>query len=165
MRAPDKAARSGRAFTLIEMLVAISLIAVALGVATTLLMSAHKRFRRATDAASARARLAIAADRMLADVRGASAAEETGGALVVARPDGNVTWSSREGSLVRKSGGDEHVYDLGLAAMRVAVEDRGGAPFVEVAFELARAAKRGTPGAPPAPVLYVAAAPRLKGAP
>jgi len=171
MRVHDRPRRAGRAFTLIEILVAIGTITVALGVATTLLMSAHKRFRLATDAAGVRARLALAADRMLADIRGSAGAEETDGALVLTKPDatkldatkpnGGVTWSLRKGSLVRESGGDEHVYDLGLAAMRVEVEKRpGGAPFVEVAFGLGFAKRRRVPSAP-APVLYVAGAPRL----
>jgi len=165
MPAPGRATRGSRAFTLMEMLVAIGIVTVALGIATTLLMSAHKRFRSATDAASVRARLVLAADRMLADIRGSEGAEEEDGALVVTAPEGNVTWSLRKGSLVRKFDGDEHVYDLRLAAMRVEVEKRpGGAPFVEVAFELGSPPKQRVPGAP-APVLYVAAAPRLKGAP
>ena len=89
-------------------------------------MSAHRRFRRATAAAAVRARLALAADRMLADVRGSSDAEEAGGALIAAKPGGKVTWFAREGALVRECGGDEDVYDLGLARMRVEVERRPG---------------------------------------
>ena len=125
-------------------------------------MSGHQRCRRATDAAHARVRLSLAADRMLADIRGSSAAEETEGSLVVTRPDGKVTWSARKGELVRECGGDEHVYDLGLAGMRVVAEPRAGTPFVEVAFELVTTAKHRHPGAPP-PILYVAASPRLGG--
>jgi len=165
MPAPDRSKCAGRAFTLIEMLVAISLVTVALGVATTLLMSAHRRFRSATDAASVRARLVLAADRMLADIRGSSGAEKKDQALVITRPDGKVTWSVGEGSLVREMGEEEHVYDFGLAAMRVEVEKRpGGAPFVEVEFEIGSHGLRRVPGAP-APVLHIAAAPRLKGTP
>ncbi|MHC5057452.1 MAG: type II secretion system protein [Planctomycetota bacterium] len=165
MPARDRQRLANRAFTLAEMLVALGLVTVALGAATTLLISAHRRFRRATDAAAARARLSLAADRMLADVRGSSGAEERGGALAIARPGDKVTWFARKGVLVRECGGDEDIYDLGLARVRVAVEPRpGGAPLVEVAFELATAPKRRVPGTP-APVLYVAASPRLGGAP
>lgn len=152
-----------RAFTLLEMLVALGLITAAMGVATTLLMSGRRRFRRATEAAYARACLSLAADRMVADIRGSSGAKEEGGALVVLKPDGKVTWFARGGALVRECGGDEHVYDLALAGMRV-TSPRPAEAFVEVAFELASVAKRRVPGAP-APVLYVAASPRLKEAP
>ncbi len=174
MPARGKQRRTSRAFTLIEVLVALGLITAALGAVTTLMISAHNRFRRATDAAGARSRLSLAADRMLADVRGSSGAKESEGALVITRvitrsddtkSDGKVTWSAREGALIRECGGDEDAWDVGLAKMRVAVEPRaGGAPFVEVAFELATPAKPRIVGAP-APVLYVAASPRLGGTP
>ena len=170
MPARGKQRRTSRAFTLIEVLVALGLITAALGAVTTLMISAHNRFRRATDAAGARSRLSLAADRMLADVRGSSGAKESEGTLVITRSDdtksdGKVTWSAREGALIRECGGDEDAWDVGLAKMRVAVEPRaGGAPFVEVAFELATPAKPRIVGAP-APVLYVAASPRLGGTP
>ncbi len=157
--------RADGAFTLIEMLVVIGLVAAALGAATTLLISADRRFRRATEAAGERMRLSLAADRMLAEIRGSSGARESEGTLVLATPGGReVSWFEREGALVRECGGDEDVYDVGLGHMRVAVEPRAGAPFVEVAFEFHSSVRRDAPR-PLAAALYVAASPRLKGTP
>ncbi len=164
---PVRVKQSGdsRAFTLWEIIIALGLVTAAMGVGMTLLISAHKRFRVATDAANARSRLSLAADRMLADIRGSSGAEEIGGALVLTRPDGKVTWSASEGTLVRECDGDKDAYDVELAGMRVVAQSRApGLPFVEVAFELVTFSKRRAPGSP-APVLYVAASPRLGDTP
>jgi hypothetical protein len=149
------------AFTLFEVLVAIGLVAAALGTATTLLVSAHRRFRRATVAADARVRLAFATDRMLADVRGSSGTEVDEGALVLVHPEGKVTWCLREGDLVRVAGGGESAYDVRLSEMRVAVgEGEGTAPFVEVVLELAGSGREGG-SRHPARGVYLAASPRL----
>ena len=155
---------ASRAFTLFEALVAIGLVAAALGTATTLLVSAHRRFRRATTAADARVRLAFATDRMVADVRGSSDAEEDGGALVLAHPEGKVAWRLREGDLVRVAGDRESAYDVRLSGMSVAVGEREGAgPFVEVVLELAGSGREGG-SMPPARGVYLAASPRMAGA-
>jgi Tfp pilus assembly protein PilV len=160
-----KLSGDNRAFTLFEILIAMGLLTAAMGVGMTMLISAHKRFRVATDAVNARSRLALAADRMLADIRGSSGAEESGGALVLTTSGGKVTWSANEGTLVRECDGDKDTYAVELAGMRVVAQSRApGRPFVEVAFELVTLTKRRAPGSP-APVLYVAASPRLGGTP
>jgi type II secretory pathway pseudopilin PulG len=149
---------------LLEALVAIALVSLVIGFATTVMIRAHHRFGKAMSAADARAALARASRRMATDIRACGAVEAGENALVLTGPGASqVTWRVREGKLVRAAGDRETVYRADVAALRASVEERSGAsPFVEVRIEPAAPDDR-EKGAGGIRVVCVAAGPRVRG--
>jgi hypothetical protein len=149
---------------LLEALVAIALVSLVIGFATTVMIRAHHRFGKAMSAADARAALSRASRRMATDIRACGAVEAGKDTLVFTGPGASqVTWRVREGKLVRAAQDRETVYRADVAALRASIEERSGAsPFVEVRIEWGAPDGRGK-AAGRARVVYVAASPRVRG--
>lgn len=129
-----------RGFTMIEMLIVLFIAVSVLGLATSLLVRANRRFRESTRAADAHVEMGLATGRMAADIRASSGAAAEGGALVLAGSDGSrIVWSLKERRLVRSSPGGERTWRAGVTSMNVITErPRAAASLVEVTMRTER---------------------------